>query len=260
MIEEWDITATNLHRARQRRYEVAVLPTGAIEAHNYHLPLGQDFRHADYVARASSAAAWARCESVVCLPALPFGVDCNLMSYPLTVTVTQATLDAMVREIITSLRRHGVRKFVIVNAHGGNDFLPLVRQIQCEVDVHVFLIDWWKVGLDKYEEVFTRPDDHAGQFETSVALELYPDLVEVENAGDGATRPFRFQALREGWARTSRDFSKLSDHCASGSPQGASAGRGRQYLDLVVGRIADFLVELAGAGIDEHFPFSAGGE
>ena len=260
MIEEWDITATNMHRARKRRYELAVLPVGAIEAHNYHLPFGQDFRHADYVARRSCAAAWQRAQTVLCLPALPFGVDCNLMGYPLTVTVTQATLDKMIREIITSVRRHGVRKFVLINGHGGNDFVPLNRQIQCDLDVHVFVIDWWKVGQDSYEDIFSRRDDHAGQFETSTALELFGDLVELENASDGAIRPYRFEALRQGWAQTSRDFSRLSDHCASGNPEGASAGRGREYLDLVIGRIADFLVELAEAPIDEHFPFAAGKE
>ena len=256
MIEEWDITATNLFRARQRRYEVAVLPVGAIEAHNYHLPLGQDFRHTGHVARRSCAAAWKRTQKVLCLPALPYGVDCNLMAYPMTVTITQATLDQMIREIVASLRHHGIRKFVIVNGHGGNDFTPLNRQIQCDLDVHVFVIDWWKVGRDKYDEIFTRRDDHAGQFETSVALAVYPELVEPDQAGDGATKEFRFQALRQGWARTSRDFSKLSSHCASGSPEGASADRGRRYLDLVIGRIADFLVELAESPIDDIFPFA----
>jgi len=258
MIEEWDITATNLHRARKRRYEVAVIPVGSVEPHNLHLPYGEDFRHAGHVARESCSAAWKRCESVLCLPALPFSVDCNLMGYPLTISISPPTVDAMLREIIASLRRHGIRKLVILNGHGGNDFLPLIRQIQPEMDVYVFAIDWWKVGQDEYDRIFTRPDDHAGQFETSVALALHPELVELAQAGDGATRPFRFEALRRGWALTSRDFSKLSDHCASTNPEGASAERGREYLELVIGRIADFLVELAEAPIDEHFPFAAG--
>jgi len=256
MIEEWDVTRTNLHRARQRRYEVAVLPIGAIEPHNLHLPYGQDLFHAGHVARASCAAAWKRTPAVLCLPPLPYGVDCNLMGFPLTVSVTQATLDRLVREIIGSLRAHGLRKFVLLNGHGGNDFTPLARQVQCEQDVYVFVIDWWKVGQDRYEEIFTRPDDHAGQFETSVALALWPELVELDRAGDGAARPFRFEALRRGWAVTSRDFSKLNDHCGVGDPRGASAERGREYLDLVVARIAEFLAELAAAPIDEHFPFT----
>ena len=258
MIDEWDLTATNLHRASQRTYEVAVLPVAAMEPHNRHLPQGQDFRHTTHVARTCCRTAWEACESVICLPALPYGVDCNLLDFPLAIHVSQATLDAMITEIIRSLRGHGICKVVILNGHGGNDFAPLVRQIQCDMDVHVFVCNWWTVGSDRYDEIFDAPDDHAGQFETSVALALYPELVEAEVAGDGKTREFRFEALRQGWARTSRKFSRLNDHCAAGNPAGASAERGRQYLDLVCGRISTFLAELANTPIDESFPHVPG--
>ena len=254
MIDEWDLTATNLHRISQRKYEVAVLPTGAIEPHNRHLPQGQDFRHTNYVARESCRLAWDECESVICLPTLPYGVDCNLMAFPMAIHVSQAALDAMVREIIESLLAHGIRKIVILNGHGGNDFIPLIRQIQCDLDVHVFLCDWWTVGRDKYDEIFDRPDDHAGQLETSVAMALYPELVEPDVAGDGKTRDFLFEAINKGWIKTSRRFDRLNDHCASGDPTGAAPERGQAYLQLVCGRISRFLAELATTPIDETFP------
>ena len=256
MIEEWDLAATNLGRLQRRKYEVAVLPTGAVEPHNRHLPQGQDYYHATHVARESCKRAWDQSPSVICLPALPYGVDCNLMDFPLAIHVSQATLDAMIREIIQSLRAHGIAKVVILNGHGGNDFMPLVRQIQCDMDVHVFLCNWWTVGSDRWGEFFDKEDDHAGQFETSVALALHAGLVEAERAGHGRARPFQFRALQEGWVRTSRNFARLNDHCAVGDPVGASADRGRRYLDLVCGRIAEFLTELARAPIDGPFPHS----
>jgi len=254
MIREWDLTETNLHRVARRRYEVAVLPVGAIEAHNRHLPEGQDTRHTTWVARRCCELAWPECESVICLPAVAYGVDCNLLAFPLTIHVSQATLDALLRDIIVSLHRHGIRKIVLINGHGGNDFMSLIRQIQSELPVHVFLCNWWTVGRDRYAEIFEAPDDHAGEFETSVALALYPELVERDVAGSGAARPFRFEALRQGWVRTSREFSRLNDHCAVGDPSRASAEKGRRYLELVCGRISRFLVELAQTPIDGHFP------
>ena len=259
MIDEWDLTATNLHRTSGRDYEVAVLPTAAIEPHNRHLPQGQDFRHTTHVARESVRQAWDTCESVLCLPTIPYGVDCNLMDFPLAIHVSQGTLDKMVRDVIASLRAHGIRKIVILNGHGGNDFAPLIRQIQCDLDVYVFSCNWWTVGRDRWEEFFSAEDDHAGQFETSIALALYPELVELDVAGDGAARPFRFEALRKGWVRTSRRFARLNDHCAAGNPAGASAERGKAYLDLVCERISAFLVELAQAGIDDSFPHAPDG-
>lgn len=134
MLQEWDLTATNLGRITQRRYEVAVLPTCDIEPHHRHLPQGQDFRHTTYVARESCRRAWAECPSVICWPGVPYGVDCNLRQFPLAIHVSQATLDALAREVIQSLHHHGLRKVVILNGHGGNDFAPLIRQLQYELD------------------------------------------------------------------------------------------------------------------------------
>lgn len=258
MIELWNLAATNLGRLESERFEVAVIPTAAIEAHNRHLPEGQDFLHTTYVSRTSCAAAWERNAKVICLPAIPYGVDCNLLDFPLTIHVSQSTLDAMLRDIIGSLRHHGIRKIVILNGHGGNDFAPLIRQIQCDTDAHVFNVNWWQVGQDKYGEIFEKPDDHAGEMETSVALALYPELVEMERAGSGIPAPFALEGLRKGWAKTSRRFSRVNDHCAAGDPSKATAEKGERYLDLVCSRISDFLVELAAAKIDESFPHVMG--
>jgi creatinine amidohydrolase len=254
LIHEWDLTETNLQRLSQRKLEVAVLPIGAIEPHNRHLPEGMDWLHTTHVARESCRQAWQQCQSVICLPAIPYGVDCNLLDFPLAIHVSQATLDAMVRDIVLSLHRHQIRKIVLINGHGGNDFKPLVRQLQCDLEVHLFLCDWWRVASDHYSELFEASDDHAGEFETSVALALFPELVELANAGSGPMRPFRFEALNKGWVQTSRRFSRLNDHCAAGNPARAAATKGKRYLDIVIQRISEFLVELATAEIDEVFP------
>jgi creatinine amidohydrolase len=178
------------------------------------------------------------------------------MGFPMTASISQATLDKMIGELFASMRRHNFRKFVLINGHGGNDFIPFVRQLQYELDVHVFLIDWWMVGMDRWDEIFTRKDDHAGQFETSTSLELFPKLVEMDKAEPPKVRPFRFEAMTQGWARTSRDFSRMTDWCATANPQGANKEAGRKYLDLVTDRIGAFVAEVAGTPIDEYFPFT----
>jgi creatinine amidohydrolase len=256
-INEWELVSTNLNRVSGHKYEVAVLPIGAIEPHNRHLPYGQDFFHASYIARRCCELAWEKCHGVIALPAIPYGVDCNLLCFPLTMHVSQKTLDAMVGDIITSLQRHDIRKIVLINGHGGNDFKPFVRQIQSETDCYVFLCNWWLVAKDRYGDIFSKPDDHAGQMETSIAMSLYPELVELDAAGDGKAREFKFEALRKGWVVTSRDFGKLNDHCAVGDPSGATAERGCSYMEITCERISQFLIELANAPIDEYFPFKS---
>jgi creatinine amidohydrolase len=254
VIREWYLPETNLGRTRERKYEVAVLAVGAMEPHNRHLPYGTDWFTARLLAERACEAAWPRCESVVCLPAIPFGMTANLMGYPMVVSLSQETLDRVVEEVILSLHRGGLRKFVLINPHGGTDFAPLVRRMMAERDVFIFRLA--PAGLARLEgDIFDRPDDHGGQVETSIALAEFADLVELEQAGDGSVRPWRLRALREGWIRSSRDFARLCEDCAAGSPEGASALLGERYLDGVVERLAEFLVELAGAEIDESFPF-----
>ena len=254
-IPEWDLKRTNQSRLKHYAYEVAVLPVGAIEAHNLHLPEGLDAIHCEYVARECCRRAWEKCKSILCLPVVPYGVDSNLMAFPVTIHVSQTVLDAYLTEIIQSLRKHGIRKIVLVNGHGGNDFKPLVRQLQSVMDVFIFNCDWWKVGADRFNELFGKGDDHAGAMETSVALAICPELVEPEKAGSGQVPAYRFEALNQGWLTTSRDFSKLNDHCAVSSTVAADAEKGRRYLDLVCDRLSRFLVELAQATVDDAFPF-----
>jgi creatinine amidohydrolase len=267
MIREWLLSSMNQNRLRRRRYEVAVLPVGSCEAHNLHLPEGQDSLQTEAIAQESCRLAWkrpptgrpsGRCPKVICLPTIPYGADSNLMDFPLTMHVRQSVLDEMVRDLVASCRRHGIRKVVLFNGHGGNDFLPMARLAQSDLDVHVFLCNVWEVGFDVYGGIFATPDDHAGEMETSVALALFPDEVELPYAGPGTPAPYRFEALRAGWVQTSRRFNRLNDQCAVGDPRAATAAKGRACLELVCGRISQFLVELAGSPIDGSFPQAPG--
>jgi len=255
-IGPWDIASMNMSILSQYKFETAILPVGSLEPHNRHLPYGQDLFHTNWIARQSCKVAWQNCNSIACLPPVPYGVDCNLMDFPMTIHVSQTILDGLLKDIILSMRRHGIRKFVIINGHGGNEFIPFVRQIQSDCDVYVFLCDWWKVGFDIYKEIFKCSDDHAGEMETSIALALYPKLVNMKAAKNSPVRQFRFEALQKGWIRTSRNFSKINDDCAAGNPFDASAEKGKKYLDIVVNRISSFLLDLSKSEIDEYFPFS----
>ena len=254
MINEWDLTQTNQARLKQHMPNVAVLGSSAIEAHNYHLPEGQDFLHTEAIVKRVAQMAWEKTSSVICLPTIPYGVDCNLLEFPLTIHVKQTTLDLMLTEIVASLAHHGIRKIVLINGHGGNDFTPLVRQIQADLGVFIFWCNVYEVGQDKHNEIFDTADDHAGELETSMALALFPELVELEQADSGASRPFQFEALEQGWIKTSRVFSNLNDHCGNADPSLSTAEKGQQYLDFICNRISNFLIELAEADVNDHFP------
>lgn len=251
----WHLAEVTLKIVREQPYEVAVLPVGACEPHGLHLPYGTDTYEVTAVAERACEKAWERGAKVILLPTIPYGVDANLLSFPLTIHVRQETLNALVRDIIASLERHGIRKLVLINGHGGNEFKGGLRDLYGQTSVWVFLVDWWKVAADEQRRLFEHTGEHADEVETSVCLAIIPHLVRMDDADDGAVRPFRFEALREGWAWTTRPWERLTKNSGYGDPRRATAEKGRRYLDAITDRLADFLVALAHSPIDDSFPF-----
>ena len=254
-MRDWVLQELNYAAVKQRQYEVAVLPVGAAEPHNLHLPYGQDAFHATEVANQACEYAHHKGARVVLLPTLPFGTNSNMMAFPLTVNVRPSTLNVLVSDVIASMAEHGVLKFVIFNGHGGNTFKPLLRELYGQTRAFVCLIDWWTVGADVQGEIFQHRGDHADEMETSLAQAFWPELVDVSVADEGRARPSRFEAINRGWVKISRPWHLLTTNSGVGDPRAATADKARRYLDVVVPRIGQFLLELSKAEMDERFPY-----
>ncbi|HEU0015818.1 MAG TPA: creatininase family protein [Longimicrobium sp.] len=227
-------------------YEVAVLPWGATEAHNYHLPYGTDTIQALHVATEAARMAWEAGARVVVLPPVPFGVQTGQLDIPLCVNLNPTTQLAVLRDVAESLAGQGVRKLVILNGHGGNDFRWMIRELQPRVGIFLCAVDWWRVvdGAAYFEDL----GDHAGELETSVMLHVAPDLVlPLSEAGDGGQRRPRIAGFREGWAWAPRRWTQVSADTGIGNPAAATAEKGRRFAAAVVERVAGFLAELAAA-------------
>jgi len=254
-VRAWRLDELTLKDVRERRFEVAVLPVGATEPHNLHIPYGSDAFHGEAIADLCCEAALKLGAKVVLLPTIPYGVDSNQLGFPLAIHVGQPVLDAMVTEIVRSLEHHGILKVVIFNSHGGNSFKPLLRELYGKTKVFLAAVDWWTVGADRIREIFEKPGDHGDEMETSVGLALFGDLIHLADADDGAVRPCRFEAVNRGWVQITRPWHLLTRNAGVGDPRAATAEKGRRYIQLVVERVARFLKELSDATMDETFPF-----
>lgn len=247
------LTTVTWNTARKKKYETAVLPWGATEPHNYHLPFGTDILESEYIAAESARRANARGATVIVLPTIPFGVNTGQLDLNMTINMNPSTQAMVLRDIVDSLSRHSVKKLVILNSHGGNDFRQMVRELQPKYpSIFLCTINWWQ-ALDQ-KKYFDNPDDHAGEMETSVMLAIAPELVlPLSEAGSGKTRPFRIKAMQERWAWAPRQWSKTSDDTGAGDPSKATAEKGRRYLDALISKIADFLVDLNKANISDLY-------
>ncbi len=227
-------------------YQVAILPWGATEAHNYHLPYGTDSYESSYVAAESARKAWEKDARVAVLPTIPFGVNTGQLDIKLTINMNPSTQALVLRDVAQSLEAQGIRKLVILNSHGGNDFRQMIRELQPTVGVFIAVVNWWNcVDVKSYYEV---PGDHAGELETSVMMEITPDLLlPLTDAGKGAAKRFTIDGLRNGIAWAPRAWTKVTEDTGSGDPSRATREKGARHLDTVTTAIADFLVQLAKA-------------
>lgn len=243
------LSCTPWKLVRETRYDLAVLPWGATEAHNYHLPFGTDNYESDHIAAESAKLAWQAGARVAVLPTIPFGVNTGQLNIPLTVNMNPSTQAAVLRDIVTSLLGHGIRKLVILNSHGGNDFKQMIRELQGEKpEMFICTINWWQILPQK--EFFEHHDDHAGEMETSIMLAIRPDLVlPLSEAGPGKAKSFALKGLREKLAWAPRQWTETTDDTGVGNPGAATAEKGRRFLEAVTRTISSFLTDLAKADL-----------
>ena len=240
------LAETNWQLVKDTGFEVVVLPWGATEAHNYHLPYATDNFQCDYVAAEAARLAWEQGAKVIVLPTVPFGVNTGQLDITLDLNVYPSTQLAILRDLVQVLARQGIPKLVLLNGHGGNDFRQILRELQAEFPgVFLCTLNWFKAA-DR-NQYFSAPGDHADEMETSAMLHIAPDLVRpLAEAGSAAARQFRIKALRE-WAWAQREWSQVTADTGVGNPAAATAEKGAAFLAAATANIGQFLVELAAA-------------
>lgn len=241
--------------ALDRASLIAVLPVGAIEQHGPHLPLSTDAAIVDAVVAAALPHLPEDCPALF-LPTLPVGKSDEHAAWPGTLTLSAVTLIAMWTEIGDSVAAAGVRKFVILNSHGGQMAAMdvVVRDLRARHGMLAVAASWFAMGLPEglYPLEEERFGIHAGRMETSVMLAAAPGDVDMGEARDfgcwaadlaaGGTRHLGLgPGGRFGWL--AQDMNPAG---ACGNAAAARAEDGRATLDHAGRALARLLAEVQG--------------
>ncbi len=256
-MRDWVLAEQNHAFIRERKWDAAVLPFGATEPHNLHMPYGTDTFQVEELGGRACEFAYRQGAKVLLLPAVPFGVNTNHLQIPggLALSVMPSTLLKLATDLVDSLERQGVRKLVLLNGHGGNELKPLMRELHQRTQVFLCLCDWYRMAVDLYPRLFEQPGEHADEVETSLGLAFFPELLKMEQASKGTSRPTRFEAINRGWISITRPWHLATEDTGLGDPSAASAEKGRLLMEVLVERLGRFLVELANSPMDERFPY-----
>ncbi len=247
---EIDLTVSCYGKVKDLKYDLAVLPWGATEPHNLHLPYLTDCILSHDVAVDAAVRVWER-YGVRCMvmPAVTMGSqNPGQRELSFCVHTRYETQKAILTDIVASLHVQGIHRMVIVNGHGGNNFKNMIRDLS--VDYPDFLIavsDWFAVLPAK--EYFDAPGDHADELETSVMMYYHPELVCLDEAGEGHYKSFASKSLREKVAWIPRNWQKVSEDTGIGNPQLSTAEKGCRFATAVADKYADLFAELVQGNI-----------
>lgn len=247
----WEENAPDLDPAERCDW-IAVLPLGAHEQHGPHLPFETD----TLIARGIVEAAIKRLPAdlpVTFFPVEPVGYSVEHMDVPGSRTLAWDEAVRRWLEIAEMLSGKGIRKFVMLNAHGGNSPLMTIVATEARIrfDMLAVATAWTRFGY---------PDDlvsdreraigiHAGDIETSVMLALHPDRVDLDKAAD-------FASLQEELANSAKHLRAYGPHAfgwkmsdlntrgATGNARAASAQKGQALIDHAASGFVELLKDI----------------
>jgi len=242
-----DLSSSKLD-AIDRRAPV-LLPLASTEQHGPHLPVSTDaIINEHFCAEIDKRIG----DGVLILPAVSVGCSAHHMDFAGTLTVSHATFERYVMDVLFAAAEQGFVNFMLFNSHGGNQSVGQVvveRFGNARCDLNIVLATWWQIASDRLKEICRSFGSvgHAGQFETSLIQHIAPELVDADKIAPQPKNPTfdwaEADMLHGSKAYLYRSLRDISQAGVDGSPQFASPDQAvlitEAVVDAAVGIIED---------------------
>lgn len=230
-------------RSALETVRLAIIPTGSCEQHGPNMTLDTDAAICYGLAERLTQRLYPR---AFLAPVMPWGVSPHHMSFPGTITLRPETYDAVLWDVVASLKSHGLNHFLLVNGHGGN-VAPLnviSMKLRQELEVQVAVMFYMKLAADVIKAgAKTELYGHACEVEASVGLYLAPQTVKPERVV-GEVQPYA-HAHTDIKAAACLDypfrFEEFTANGALGDARLASEAFGQKIVETSLERTLEFL-------------------
>ncbi len=224
---------------RERTRAIVIVPVAALEQHGPHLPVEVDSRLGETIALATARKVVARGEDALVLPVVWTGLSEHHMSFGGTITLELAGFAAVIEDICRSLVRHGFRRIVLLNSHGGNEnaLRTLTDTLTPKLEVPIVQLTYWNAAAPAIAEILETQTAlmHACEAETAMMMAVRPDLVATDRIAlakanrtpDDAPGAYRWRTIA---ARSSSGV--------IGNPEAASAAKGERLFEAISDALA----------------------
>jgi len=230
----------------KKAVKMAIVPVGSTEQHGPHLPVKHDAASVSYIAERLAETLY---PMLLVTPCVPFGVSFHHMRFPGTISLNPDTLTSIIIDICESLMSHGIKKILILNGHGGNfeTISTAIVTANRKLGADIFHANYW--------DFFPKPayrivedeqvPGHSSDFETSMGLHMYPEMVRTHLIKDSDHVTTRLSNSEKLLSEKSRMYRLELEKSPSGVPEGnptlASAKKGQQILDAIVTELVSFI-------------------
>lgn len=247
---------------------IVVVPVGSIEQHGRHLPVGVDSMLVQVVAERSVMMV-ANELPVVLAPLIPLGSSSHHMDFPGTISLSNSLFIDLITEVCMCFVKHGFRKILVLNGHGGNvDPLKVaLHNVRDKARVLTVTVPYWAPA---HEEIMRIRESELGgmghgcEFETSCMMALRKDLVHLSTAVRSVPKwRSKFMGLdliAPGLANPSLFVSDFSPSGVNGDPFLASQEKGNKFIETVVDGVVEFIRDFDGYDFDSLYEHETRGE
>jgi len=227
----------NQHLIQAEKPDKAILAVGSTESHGEHLPFGTD----TFVSYEIACEVAKQLDDAVVVPPLWYGMSMHYRHKPMCVSLTNETIIKVLKEVMNSLIYWGIKKIVVINGHDGN-IAPIeiaARDIKVEhPEIGLAVLDAWWVTAGELlpKDTFEVWDGlgHGGEGETSIAMAVVPELVDLSRAQGQI--PDMDANVKLIW-----NFQELTDYGASGAPEKATVEKGEKMKKVLVDYVAGWV-------------------
>lgn len=223
--------------------KVAVIPVGAQEQHGPHLSESCDSVRATEFCKLLAERLY---PEIIVTPTVNIGISYHHMPFPGTISLRPETLISVVRDIINSMKNHGVEKFLILNAHGGNQHTLGVAatEINQELGVEVAWTQYTNLsGESISKNVGSDVFGHSCEREVSEALYLAPHIVRKDKLEKGKVKgmPYKYVTSAGRPIGVTHTFDQITDNGALGDATLATYEAGKEICEEALDKISEFL-------------------
>jgi creatinine amidohydrolase len=246
MHTEWRKLRADQLREQARNNAIVILPVASIEQHGPHLPVEVDSMLGETVAARTAEKVQAKGQAVLVLPVLWTGLSEHHMSFGGTITLDNAAFTAVVEGVVKSILRHGFKRIVLLNAHGGNEnaLRTIADDLTPKYGVPIVQFTYWYAAAVPIAKILETQGglQHACEAETAMMMAVRPELVAEDRIplAKSNTTPDTSDIVGGGvymW----RSIGSRSASGVIGNPEVSTPAKGEALFDAISTALADKL-------------------